>query len=73
MICCRRAVTRDALELPQTLILDERHLRLTLRLAWQELRPCGVSVAAVVLSVCCDFRRVSFVRLKCLWCGTACA
>ena len=34
MICCKWPATRDALELPQALILDERHRRLALRLVW---------------------------------------
>jgi hypothetical protein len=73
MICCRRAVTRDALELPQTSILDERHRRLTLRLVWQELRPCAANVAEAVLSVRGGLQRFGLVRLNGLRRGTACA
>lgn len=73
MICCRRAVTRDALELPQPSILDERHRRLTLRLVWQELRPCAANVAEAVLSVRGGLQRFGLVRLNGLRRGTACA
>jgi hypothetical protein len=71
MICCRRAVTRDALELPQTSILDERHLGLTLSFACQKFRPCGMNVAEVELSVHGCLQLLGFVGLNGLQRGAA--